>query len=199
VRGEKIGLRGLGQGFGLLGFAFLLKAQQLGHFFFAASGEAPFLNLQIAKFLFVLAADFHFGEDGGDGIVVFGVAGDPLVADEDEEGHFGAGDAVETPAAIDDRLHEGAFFDADGLQEFLVFDKQSLVRSGFFGREKDGAAGEPCFDGVERDFGFAFGAGRPGTVLGVGAIGGELGVGEFGTLGGLGSLLLDGAAKRIQT
>ena len=42
MRGEKIGL---GQGFGFFGFAIFLKAQQFGHFLFAA-------------------ANFHFSEDG---------------------------------------------------------------------------------------------------------------------------------------
>jgi hypothetical protein len=44
-----------------------LKAQQFGHFLFAATSETGFLDLQIAKFLVVLAADFHFGEDGNNG------------------------------------------------------------------------------------------------------------------------------------
>jgi hypothetical protein len=47
VRGEQIGLRRLGQDFGFFGFAILLKAQEFGHFLFAAAGEAGFLNLSV--------------------------------------------------------------------------------------------------------------------------------------------------------
>jgi hypothetical protein len=77
-------------------------------------------------------------------------------------------------------LDERAFLDANGLQGFLVFNQKSFVRGGFFRREKHGAAGEPGFDGVEGDFGFArFGA-WAGRVPGVGAVGGEAGFGSGG-------------------
>jgi len=54
-----------------------------------------------------------------------------------------------------------------------------LVDGGIVGREKDGAAREARFDGVERRLGFPFGAGRPGRESGVGGVGGEAGVREW--------------------
>ncbi len=134
--------------------------------------------MQIAEFLGVRAADLHFGEDGNHGVIVVGIAGDPLAADEGDQGHFQAGDAVETPAAIDDGLDERAFFDADRFEGFFVFAEKSLIGFGFIRREKHGAAGEPGFDGVEADFGFAFFGTRAGAVLGIGAVGFEAGGGN---------------------
>ena len=111
----------------------------------------------------MLAADFHFGEDGARGCVIDGIAGDPLVADYDEERHFKAGDAVETAAAIDDGLHKSALFDTDGLQGFFEFSQESLVGSGFFGRQKHVRPVSPVLTAFKETL--AFLSGLVGPVL----------------------------------
>ena len=117
-----------------------------------------------------------------------------------EESHVETRDAVETPADIGDGLDEAGFFGADGLEEFFVGEDEGLVESGVVGGQADSAAGEGGFEGVETDFGFAFFGGGAGGFLRVFAVGGELGLGSGGFSGclggGLGSLLLDGAAVR---
>ena len=65
--------------------------------------------------------------------------------------------------------------------------QERFVAGGVFGGQDDGAAGQPGFYGIERNFGLARETGRPRRQLGVGAVGRETGGGGFGLrLRGLG-------------
>ena len=174
VLGEERGFGGFGEGVFFLGAAGGLAAFEFGGFAFAAAGEAIFLEIQIAQFLFVTAADFEFAAGIGFGCVVAGIVLDEFQAAGSEDGEFEAGDLVETPADVGDGLDEGAFFGADGLKfGFVRIDVQDIFAAFLGGEEEQGFAGEAGFDGVEAGFGLTLGGGWSVGFLGVLAVSSE--------------------------
>ena len=177
--GEEYGFGGFGKLVLFVGFALSLEALELSGIAFAAAREAMFLELEVAQFLFVLAADFE--EEVG---LPIGVVPESGVGLNDgggatgDDGEFEEGRGGEAPAGIDDGLDERIFLGADWLVEVLIIEAVLVVTLGVGGvGEKDGGAGEAVFDGVETDFRFTFvGAGASGF-LSVFAIGGETGFG----------------------
>jgi hypothetical protein len=162
---NEIGLGGAFESGGFVGFAFLLEGAEFGRLLFAAAGEAGFLKLQIAKLLFVHEQDVDLDHGDAVGVVVFGVKSRDFKAATAHEGHFQAGEPVETPTQVGDGLHESAFFGTDGLKLFFVSQDVRLVERGVIPGKEDGLAGESCFNGVEADGGFALLGFRAGGEL----------------------------------
>ena len=111
--GDEIGLCGFVESFEFFGLAFLLEPAEFRGFLVAATDEAGFLDLQIAKWFVVGEPDAHFNHGGVVGVI--GVFFGELTPAEADERHFEGGDVVETPDGVDDGLHEGRFFGTDGL------------------------------------------------------------------------------------
>ena len=65
-------------------------------------------------------------------------------------------DAGEAPGRVGDGLDQIGFALADGLELVLVSADVALVFGGIVGWEKNGAAGQSGFHGIQRCAGFAF-------------------------------------------
>jgi hypothetical protein len=124
---------------------------QIAEFFgvsVALAAEAGFLNLQVAQFAFVGAVDGEFNQLLPHRLrfVEVGFAVEGAIACVD--GHFEAGDSLQTPGDVGEGLGEQGFalaFGRDFVEEGLDV---GLVAVGVIGGQQDGAAGERFFGGV---------------------------------------------------
>ena len=156
-----------------LSAALLLELAELFGFSFAAAAEAVFLELEIAEAAFFGDIDFEFDEAAADGGRVIGELFGEAEFARGEEGHFEAGDAVETPGGIGERLDEGGFLGSDRGEALEERFEVLLVEGEVVGGEEDGAAGESGGDGVAGGSSFAIGGGGTGGELGVGLVSGD--------------------------
>ena len=126
----RIGLRSEVESLPLFGLAFLLNFAQLCGFFFAAAGQAPFLELQIAELLLVsdegLKLDHVRAERG---FMLFESLS-KLEVTLSENGHLQSGNAVEAPSGIGDRENQIGLDLTDGLKLLHVGVDVALVFGG---------------------------------------------------------------------
>ncbi len=133
-----------------------MELAEFGHFLIEAAVEAGFLELEIAQLLFVFEVDVQFDEAGAEGKIVFGVGFGELVAAAGVDGHFEAGDALQTPLGIGQGLDEFGFTQAGGAVFGFIGGEMRAIGIGVVAGKEDGTAGQPGFDGVQRRDAFPF-------------------------------------------
>jgi len=108
----------------------LLQEAQLGGFFFAAAGEARFLQLQIADLLFVDEEGMRVDQErAGSELVLFEQIGE-FDAAFGEERHFQSRDTAQASPGIGDGLDELTFTETHRLKLLLEGVQMALVFSG---------------------------------------------------------------------
>lgn len=150
--------------------AFFLKPAQLGRIFLSPAMQARFLELQIAELFLEGEMSLELDHRGAEREVVIVERFGELDAALCIDGHLETRDASEAPGRVGDGLDQIGFTLADGLELVLVSAEMALVFGGIIRWEKDGAAGEGGFDGIQRCRGFAFLRLGTSRELGVGAV-----------------------------
>ncbi len=150
----------------LLTGVFLLEAFEFGDGFGALALESGFLDVEIAKGLFVFQVGFGVDERVSSSLRLIFVSVDEF------DGAF----EVDSGFEGDDGADEGLFFFGDGAVEVHgAF--EAVVFGGVIGGQQ---AGESGFEGVAGGGGASCVGHRAGAVPGIGSVGGELGFGDGG-------------------
>lgn len=122
--------------------AFVLEAAEFSGILFAAAMQAGFLKLEIAQLLFIGEEGLKLDEARAERRVVVVESIRKLDTATSEDGEFEAGNAIETPGGVGQRLDERAFARRRGLKFLFEVAEVLLVLGGIVGGEQDGAAGQ---------------------------------------------------------
>ena len=127
-----------------------LQLAQFAHFFFAATGEAVFLELKISDLLFVDDEGVGVDQMGAGGRLVFLEQIGEFDAAFGEERHLESRDTPQTPPGIGDGLGEFAFAKSDRLQVLFEGSEMALVFGSIITGKQNRAAGGPGCYSIER-------------------------------------------------
>jgi hypothetical protein len=116
-----------------------LKLAQFGGVFFALATQTAFLDLEVAKLLFVGEKGFEIDEAGANCGIFVGKLFGKFVAAASVDGHFESGDALQAPIGIGKRLDESGFAQTDGAEFGLIVLNVTLILSGIVCGEQHGA------------------------------------------------------------